>query len=116
MNEILDMKPELLETKKFERPDGIVSMTVSGFSGKLPNDLTRASNRLVTDIFNRKFIPTETEDALVKMKYVTYDGVNYIPNAATPEDMLREQVVVKREKPIQELVEDLSNTCQRMRI
>ena len=107
MNEILDMKPELLETKKFERPDGIVSMTVSGFSGKLPNDLTRASNRLVTDIFNRKFIPTETEDALVKMKYVTYDGVNYIPNAATPEDMLREQVVVKREKPIQELVEEL---------
>lgn len=107
MNEALKLKPELFATKKFDQPDGIVRMTVSGYSGKLPNELTRASNRLVTDIFNRKFIPTQQEDALVQMKYVTYDNVNYTPNPATPADMLREKVVVKREKPMSQLIEEL---------
>ncbi|MGZ9587025.1 transglycosylase domain-containing protein [Paenibacillus marinisediminis] len=114
MNETLKVKPELLSTKKFERPDGIVRMTVSGYSGKLPNDLTRQSNKLVTDIFNRKYIPTEEEDALVKAKYVTYENVNYVPNPATPEDMVREKVMVKREKPIQDLVEELKTALNKL--
>ncbi|MBN3526041.1 penicillin-binding protein 1A [Paenibacillus apiarius] len=107
MNEVTKAKPDLLETKEFKRPDGIVSMTVSGYSGKLPDELTRQAGRYVTDIFNRKYIPTEKEDVLVRAKYITYDGVNYIPQESTPDDMTREKVVIKREKPIQELVEEL---------
>ncbi|MCG7407633.1 transglycosylase domain-containing protein [Paenibacillus sp. ACRRX] len=114
MNEVMKAKPGLLHNKNFERPDGIVRMTVSGFSGKLPNALTRAANRLVTDIFNRKYIPTKEEDALVMMKYITYNGVNYIPNPATPDDFTHEQVVVKREKPIQELIEELRRGLDRL--
>jgi penicillin-binding protein len=82
-------------------------MTVSSVSGKLPTDLTTQAGKLVTDLFNRKDIPTEADDALVKMKYISYNGVNYVPLAATPEDMLREAVMVKREMPIDQLIEEL---------
>ncbi|WP_195572912.1 transglycosylase domain-containing protein [Paenibacillus sp. 1001270B_150601_E10] len=114
MNEVMKAKPELLQTKQFERPDGIVRMTVSGFSGKLPNELTRQANRLVTDIFNRKYVPTEQEDVLVSMKYITYNGVNYIANKATPDDMTSSKIVVKREKPISELIEELQKALNNL--
>lgn len=107
MNEVSKAKPDLLHTKEFARPDGIVSMTVSGYSGKLPNELTRQGGKYVTDIFNHKYVPTTEEDALMYMKYITYDGVNYIPQNSTPADMLAEKVVLKREKPIQQLMEQL---------
>ncbi|MCC3372963.1 penicillin-binding protein 1A [Cohnella sp. REN36] len=107
MNAVTDARPDLFPTKSFDKPDGIVSMTVSSVSGKLPTDLTRQAGKLVTDIFNKKFLPTEEDDALVKMKYISYNGVNYVPHPETPEDMLREAVMIKREQPIDTLVEQL---------
>ncbi len=107
MNEVTEAKPELFPTKSFAKPDGLVSMTVSSVSGKLPTDLTKEAGKLVTDIFNRKFIPTEEDDALVKVKYISYNGVNYLPKPETPEDLLRESVMVVRETPLDTLVEEL---------
>lgn len=112
MNEVTASNKELFKTPKFEKPDGIVTRTVSGYSGKLPSALT--GGNLVTDIFNSKFVPKTTEDVLVRAKYVTYNGVNYIPLDSTPSDMVREKVVMKREKPIKELVEELQNAFKRM--
>ncbi|GAE04370.1 multimodular transpeptidase-transglycosylase [Paenibacillus sp. JCM 10914] len=60
MNEITDVKPELFPTKTFEKPEGITSKTVSAYSGKIPTGLT---DKFVTDIFNAKFVPTESDDA-----------------------------------------------------
>lgn len=107
MNQVTEAKPELFPTQTFEKPDGIVSMTVSSVSGKLPTALTKEAGRLVTDIFNRKFIPTEEDDALIKVKYISYNGVNYLPLSETPEDLLRESVMVVRETPLDTLMEDL---------
>lgn len=107
MNAVTEAKPELFPTKSFDKPDGLVSMTVSSVSGKLPTSLTREAGKLTTDIFNKKFIPTEEDDALVKVKYITYNGVNYLPQPGTPEDLLREAVMVKREKPLDELMEEI---------
>lgn len=107
MNEVTEAKPELFPTKTFEKPEGIVSMTVSSVSGKLPTALTKEAGKLVTDIFNRKFIPTEEDDALVKVKYISYNGVNYLPQDGTPEDLLRESVMVVRETPLDTLLEEL---------
>ena len=107
MNAVVDAKPELFPNKKFERPDGLVTMTVSSASGKLPTELTQAAGRLVTDLFNRQYVPTEMDDALVSVKYITYNGVNYLPHPETPEDLLREAVMVKREKPIDVLMEEI---------
>ncbi|WEK52881.1 MAG: transglycosylase domain-containing protein [Candidatus Cohnella colombiensis] len=107
MNSITTAKPELFPTMAFDKPDGIVSMTVSSVSGKLPTDLTISAGRLVTDIFNRKDIPTEEDDALVKVKYISYNGVNYLPLPETPEDLLRESVMIVRETPLDTLMEQL---------
>jgi len=109
MNEVSEAKPELFPTKTFEKPDGIVSMTVSSVSGKLPTELTKQAGKLVTDIFNRKFVPTESDDALVKVKYISYNGVNYLPQDGTPEDLLRESVMIVRETPLDALMEELKS-------
>ena len=107
MNEVTAAKPELFPTKQFAKPDGIVTMTVSSVSGKLPSDLTRSSGKLTTDIFNKKYVPTEVDDSLEKVKYITYNGVNYLPQPGTPDDLLREAVMVKREKPLDQLMEEI---------
>ena len=88
MNEVTTSNKDLFKTSKFNKPDGIVRRTVSGYSGKLPSALT--GGNLVTDIFNAKFVPKTSEDVLVRAKYVTYGGVNYIPLESTPSDMVRE--------------------------
>jgi len=107
MNAVTEAKPELFPTEKFEKPDGIVSMTVSSVSGKLPTDLTRQAGKLTTDIFNKKYVPKEQDDSLVKVKYITFNGINYLPQEGTPEDLLRESVMVKREAPLDKLMEDI---------
>ncbi|WP_106768210.1 transglycosylase domain-containing protein [Paenibacillus faecalis] len=104
MNEAINLKPDLFPTKEFKKPEGIVTKTVSAYSGKLPSQMT---DKFVTDIFNAKFVPTESDDSLAKAKYITYKGANYIPRDGTPEDFLNEQIVIKREKPIDELIKEL---------
>ncbi|OAB33831.1 transglycosylase domain-containing protein [Paenibacillus glacialis] len=104
MNDAIAKKPELFTTSKFERPSGITTKTVSAYSGKLPTSLT---NKFVTDLFNVKYVPKESDDGIAKAKYITYNGVNYIPQDTTPEDMLKEKVVIKREHPIQDLIKEL---------
>lgn len=115
MNEVTDSKPELFQTKQFEKPDGIVTKTVSGYSGKLPTALTQQAGKVVTDIFNAEYVPTEPDDVLVRTKYITYEGVNYIPHDTTPSDMVLEKVVMKREKPIKELVDELQKAFSGMK-
>ncbi|MGM1049957.1 MAG: transglycosylase domain-containing protein [Bacillota bacterium] len=112
MNETINLKPDLFPTKEFKKPEGIVSKTVSAYSGKLPTELT---NKFVTDLFNAKFVPTERDDSLAKAKYITYKGANYIPRDGTPEDFLKEQIVIKREKPIDELIKQLEAAFAVMR-
>ncbi|MBB6733757.1 transglycosylase domain-containing protein [Cohnella zeiphila] len=107
MNSVTEKKPELFPTKEFAKPDGIVTKTVSSVSGKLPSDLTKSAGKTVTDIFDKRYVPTETDDSLVKVKYIKYNGVNYVPQPGTPEDLLRESVMVKREKPLDELMEEI---------
>ncbi|QWU13456.1 penicillin-binding protein [Paenibacillus sophorae] len=104
MNAVIEKKPDLFPTKKFDQPDGIVKETVSAYSGKLPTSLT---DKFTTDIFNKKFVPKDSDDGISRAKYITYGGVNYIPRDGTPDDFLKEKIVVSREKPIEELVKEL---------
>lgn len=112
MNTVIDKRPELFVTNKFAQPDGIVKKTVSAYSGKLPSGLT---DRYNTDIFNAKFVPTDSDDGISKTKYIIYNGVNYIPQDGTPDDFLKEKIVVKREKPIQDLVKELLAAFSKMK-
>ncbi|MUT66782.1 transglycosylase domain-containing protein [Paenibacillus sp. NEAU-GSW1] len=108
MNEVTEKKPELFPTKEFARPDGIVKATVSSASGKLPSQLTKEAGMLVTDWFNKKFLPKELDDALVKMAFISYDGVNYVPHPETPADMLQEKIVIKRKRPLDALMDEIA--------
>jgi penicillin-binding protein len=107
MNNLTETKPEMFVTDSFARPSGIVKATVSSASGMLPSQLTKEAGMLVTDWFNKKDIPKKTDDALVKMAYITYNGVNYVPNPATPTDMIKEKIVVKRKKPLDALMDEI---------
>ncbi|WP_342551956.1 transglycosylase domain-containing protein [Paenibacillus sp. FSL R7-0652] len=111
MNEVVETQKDLFVTNSFKKPSGIETRTVSAYSGKLPTSLT---DKFVTDIFNSKFIPKERDDAVAKTKYITYNGVNYIPRDETPGDMLKEKTVVKRKKPISDLIKELQNAFKRM--
>ncbi|UVI27866.1 transglycosylase domain-containing protein [Paenibacillus spongiae] len=114
MNKATAERPELFPTKEFAKPEGIVKATVSSVSGKLPTDLTREMGKLVTDIFNKDFLPKERDDALAKMAYIPYNGVNYIPKPTTPSDMVREQIVIKREKPLDVLMQEIEKAQSSM--
>lgn len=114
MNAVIELQPERFKTDSFVKPDGIVSMTVSGFSGKLPTELTRSANKLVTDIFNKKFIPTTPDDGIVNMKIISYNGINYLAQDATPGDMVDEKVVVKRTPPLQQLMKDIEAAQEKL--
>jgi penicillin-binding protein 1B len=114
MNELVEVKPELFTTKEFEKPDGIVQKTVSAVSGDLPSDAVIKAKLTVTDIFNRKYIPTKVDDSLQVASVVTVDGKAYMPQPATPSDMVRTRPVVKREEPISELLKRIEEAMQKL--
>lgn len=111
LNEVIDTQKDLFVTDSFKKPSGIETRTVSAYSGKLPTSMT---DKFVTDIFNSKFVPKDSDDGVAKAKYITYNGVNYIPRDGTPADMLKEKTVIKRKKPISDLIKELQNAFSRM--
>ncbi|MBT2286216.1 transglycosylase domain-containing protein [Paenibacillus polymyxa] len=111
LNEVIDTQKDLFVTNSFKKPSGIETRTVSAYSGKLPTSMT---DKFVTDIFNSKFVPKDSDDGVAKARYITYNGVNYIPRDGTPSDMLKEKTVIKRKKPISDLIKELQNAFSRM--
>lgn len=98
ITEIFKADPELSPANaKFERPGGLIQMQVSSTSGKLPSDLTKEAGYLVTDWFNKKFIPTEIDDSLEKARVVEFNGKRYLAKDETPDDMVDTGIFFKRE-------------------
>jgi penicillin-binding protein len=107
MNEATSKKPEWFTTDKIEKPANIVEMTVSSVSGKIPNELTKTANLLSRDLFNKKFLPTEEEDMLMNMQVIPYNDFNYIPQPTTPADFVVEKIVIKRQKAVSTIINEL---------
>ena len=98
MKEVLETKPEISPKEaKFEVPGGLVKMEVSSTSGKLPSELTKEAGYLVTDWFNKKYIPTEIDESLERARVVFYNGEIFLAKAETPEDMVENGIFFKRE-------------------
>lgn len=110
MDTAIDQKPEWFVSEPFEKPENIVSRTISSISGKIPNGLTTSSNLLTTDLFNKKFLPTEEEDMLTSMSVIFYNGFNYIAQSTTPSDFIQDKVLVNRERPMKLIIEDIRST------
>lgn len=96
MNGLFELYPERYpENSKFIKPEGIVSQTICSKSGLLPTDLCRETGAVVTEIFNRKFVPTETDDLHVKARVIPYNGSFYLAKAETPDDMVKTRIGIK---------------------
>ncbi|MDF2720476.1 MAG: carboxypeptidase [Paenibacillus sp.] len=107
MNSIVENRPDLLKTADFTKPADIISMSVSAYSGKLPNEQTLAAGKTITDIFNKKFIPTEEDQSLIKQKVVPFGSKSYLPQPSTPSDMILEKTVIKRERSIDDIISEI---------
>jgi penicillin-binding protein 1B len=107
MDAALVKQQKLFPTKEFIMSEEIVIKTVSRFTGKLPTAEIQANNDVVTDLFNLKYIPTETDDAAGMTKYIAFNGINYRANPATPADMVSERFMVRREKPISAIMNEI---------
>lgn len=114
INKTIELKPDEYMTSEFERPDGIVSLTVSSVSGMIPSPLVKEANMLVTDLFNRAFIPEKEDDVLRRMKFVVYNNMNYIPLSTTPDDMIREDYVIRRTPPLSSLLSEIEEALDSM--
>ncbi|WP_311198861.1 transglycosylase domain-containing protein [Paenibacillus hexagrammi] len=114
MNSTIEKHPELFPNKAFEKPDGIVSATVSDLSGMLPSELTTKTGHLVTDIFNKKYVPTETDNVMLNAKISTYNGVNYLAQEDTPADFVQEKTVIRRQKSISELLKEVETAMSKL--
>lgn len=114
MNKAIELKPELFATEEFRRPEDIVSMTVSSVSGLIPSELIREQGMLVTDIFNRAYLPEREDNVLRSAKVVKYNGLNYIPLATTPDDMTRQELVLHRDPSIFEMLQQLEEAIDGM--
>jgi penicillin-binding protein len=89
-------------------------MTVSSVSGKLPNELTLQSNKIVTDIFNRNQIPTQEDDVMIREKYVTVNGINYTPQRNTPLDMIQEKIFIRRTPSIRSILDKVEIAIEQL--
>jgi len=114
MDAAIDLHPDWFAQKRFVRPDTIVEATVSKVSGKWPSELVREAGLLNTDLFNVAYLPTSEDDVLIKARYVMYNGREYIPQPDTPADMVREKLMVRREKPIRELLAEIEQAQQQL--
>lgn len=114
LDDAINKRPELFPTTKFTRPEGIVEMTVSSLSGKLPSDATSNAGKLVTDLFNRKYLPTEEDSAYSRVGIISYEGVNYIAKAGTPAEFVQEKTLIKRDKPLGPILKQISSIMSRL--
>ncbi|NHN28487.1 transglycosylase domain-containing protein [Paenibacillus agricola] len=114
LNDAINKKPDYFPTTQFKRPENIVEMTVSGYSGKLPSAATSQSGKVNTDIFNRKFVPTVEDNVFLNLSIIPYNGINYIAQEATPAEFVFEKTVIKREKSVSGILKQIQEIMQKV--
>jgi penicillin-binding protein len=109
MDSTLENRGDLFPSKEFVKPDRIVEMTVSKFSAKLPTQELIDRGDIVKDIFNKQYIPEETDDIAGMTRYVIYNQSKYLAQTETPEDMVYNSFQVKREKSVSEILNEIQS-------
>lgn len=85
MNAAYDADPNIVSTKeRFKMPGGIVSRQYCAISGLLPSEACSKAGLVQSDIYNVKFVPTETDDSLISSRYVIANGKKYLALDSTP--------------------------------
>ncbi|NGP44195.1 penicillin-binding protein [Bacillaceae bacterium SIJ1] len=89
MNEAHAVNPSLIAGESFERPQGVVTQSICGISGKLPTELCQQAGMVTTDLINQKYSPTERDNSFVSGQYVFVDGTPYAAMDSTPSDFVQ---------------------------
>lgn len=87
VNAAYDVNPELMKPNStFKRPDGIVSRSFCAISGLLPSEACSKAGLVDTDLFNAKFVPTQTDKSLGTGRLVRIGDMKYLALESTPEE------------------------------
>ena len=101
MKEVIEAHPEIsAPDATFKKPEGIVSATVDSKSGKLPSELSKEAGHVITDLFNRRFVPKEVDDSHQKARVITYNGERYLAKESTPADFVTEGIFYRSPDPL----------------
>lgn len=101
MQQVIEKRPDLSPPDAtFVKPQGIISMTVDSKSGLLPSELSRETKHLITDLFNRQFIPTKTDDSHQRARVVVVGNDRYLAKPSTPTDFVSEGIFFKSPEPL----------------
>ncbi|USG67196.1 transglycosylase domain-containing protein [Brevibacillus ruminantium] len=100
MKEIGEKYPEIsAPDAAFKKPAGVISATVDSKSGMLPSELSKEAGHLITDIFNRRFVPTKVDDAHARARIVIYNNERYLAKDGTPDDFVTEGIFYRSPDP-----------------
>ncbi|WP_298783410.1 transglycosylase domain-containing protein, partial [uncultured Marinococcus sp.] len=81
----------------FSEPEGISTEEICGLSGKQPTDLCEEADLVNEDILNEKFAPTEEDDSIEEIEYVTIDGDRYPGYDDTPSEFMQDGISLNDE-------------------
>ncbi|MDZ5783814.1 transglycosylase domain-containing protein, partial [Marinococcus luteus] len=113
MNASYEANPDTINPDdNFSEPEGISEQEICGLSGKQPTDLCEEANLVNEDILNEEYAPTEEDDSLEEVDYVTIDGDRYpgfddTPSEFTEEGTSLNEDVFRNEDDLEEIEEYL---------
>lgn len=89
INGAAEVEPDLVTPhENFKKPDNIVERSICAISGMLPSDLCREAGLVTSDLFNKKYVPTKTDDSLQKGTYVRINGKSVMADDDTPSEFI----------------------------
>ncbi len=97
MKQVFETFPERFPaSSRFTEPSGLIPVSVSSKSGKLPTEVAHDAGWVVTDLFVKGTEPIEYCDVVVQSEYVEVEGVKYLPSPYTPLDRIKTGYFIKR--------------------
>ncbi len=95
LNNARQYAPDLIDPdENFKQPDGIVRRSFCSISGLLPSEACSEAGLVKSDLFNAKYVPTKTDDSLLKSRYVLVNGKKYLALPNTPEEFSQPGVIL----------------------
>ncbi|MGZ4032051.1 MAG: transglycosylase domain-containing protein [Tumebacillaceae bacterium] len=97
MTDVMPMIPKRT-TQFFDNPGEVKTVSVCSVSGKLPTDLCKSKNLVVSELFQVGADPHDKDDVVVKAKYYEINGKKYLATDTTPSYLVKEGIFYKRDK------------------
>ncbi|WP_057772087.1 transglycosylase domain-containing protein [Cytobacillus dafuensis] len=95
MNAAYDAAPELVTSnQQFQMPGGIVRRSYCAASGLLPSEACSKAGLVETDLYNAKFVPTQSDDNFADGKFVYIGDKRYLALESTPEEFTKNGVII----------------------